>query len=99
MKSRRVVFAPEARDDINALYDWIADAAGADTAFAYIERLESFCRELDLASARGTERHDIRAGLRILGFERNLTIAIAVDTEQVTILRLFYRGRNWQAEF
>lgn len=99
MKKRRVVFAPEARDDVNALYDWIAQAADPDTALGYIERLEAYCRDLELAGARGTARDDIRKGLRVLGFERSLTIAIAVDGDQVTVLRLFYRGRDWEADF
>ena len=46
MKKRRVVFAPEARDDVNALYDWIAQAADPDTALGYIERLEAYSATL-----------------------------------------------------
>ncbi len=42
MKTRAVVFAPEAQDDLFRLYDWIAEAAGADTALSYVERLEAY---------------------------------------------------------
>jgi toxin ParE1/3/4 len=35
--------------------------------------------------------------LRIVGFRRRVTIAFTVDEERVTILRLFYGGRNWEA--
>jgi toxin ParE1/3/4 len=96
MKRRSVVFAPEAQDDLFRLSDWIADAAGPDTALSYIERLESYCLAFDLASERGHLRDDIRPGLRIVGFERRVTIAFVVDEATVTILRLFYGGRNWE---
>ncbi|AXS39537.1 type II toxin-antitoxin system RelE/ParE family toxin [Breoghania sp. L-A4] len=99
MKQRAVQFAPEARDDLFALYDWIAEAADALTAMVYIERLEGFCQGLDLASERGQARNDIRPGLRIVGFERNATIAFSVDDTHVTILRVFYRGRDWEHAF
>jgi toxin ParE1/3/4 len=62
LKRRLVVFAPEARDDLVQLYDWIADAADPSTAMAYIERIEAFCGGLDLASERGHVRDDIRPG-------------------------------------
>jgi toxin ParE1/3/4 len=32
----------------------------------------------------------------ILGFERRITVAFTVSAERVTILRLFYGGRNWE---
>lgn len=98
MKRRSVVFAPEARDDLFELYDWLADTVGPDTALAYIERLERYCLGFDLASERGHGRDDIRPGLRIIGFERRLTIAFAVDEATVTILRLFGAGRDWEKD-
>jgi toxin ParE1/3/4 len=97
MKKRAVVFAPEAQDDLLRLTDWIAEAAGPDTALSYIDRLEAYCLSFDLASERGHLREDVRPGLRIVGFERRVTIAFVVDEATVTILRLFYRGRNWEA--
>ena len=96
MKKRAVVFAPEAQDDLLRLSDWIAEAAGPDTALSYIERLETYCLSFDLASERGHLRDDIRPGLRIVGFERRVTIAFIVDKTSVTILRLLYGGRNWE---
>jgi toxin ParE1/3/4 len=96
---RPVFFSPEARDDLLALYDWIAGAADPDTALAYIERLETFCLALDLASERGQLREDIRPGLRIVGFERRVTVAFVAGEERVTILRLFYGGQDWETRF
>jgi toxin ParE1/3/4 len=51
---------------------------------------------LDLVSERGFLREDIRPGLRVLGFERRLTVAFSVEAETVTIYRLFYGGQNWE---
>ena len=96
MRRRHVVFSPEARDDLLNLYDWIATRAGPAVAISYIERIEAFCLGFDLASERGQLRGDIRPGLRIVGFERRITIAFSMNKEQVTILRLYYGGQNWE---
>ena len=96
MRQREVAFSPEAIDDLNRLYDWITSVAGPTVALRYIERIEAFCMGLDLASERGVLREDIRPGLRVVGFERRLTVAFSVGAEIVTIYRLFYGGQNWE---
>lgn len=96
MKERRIVFAPEAAEDLVGLYDWIAYAASPTVAIAYIERVEAFCQRLRIGSERGHLRGDIRPGLRIIGFERRLTVAFMVGEETVTIVRIFTAGRNWE---
>ena len=96
MRRREIVFAPEAQEDLFDLFDWISAAAGERAATTYIERLEAYCLSFDLASERGRRRDDIRDGLRLIGFERRVTIAFHVDDDRVTILRLFYRGQNWE---
>ncbi|WP_159591566.1 type II toxin-antitoxin system RelE/ParE family toxin [Chelativorans xinjiangense] len=98
MKRRQVVFAPEARDDLLSIYDWIADAVSPATALAYVERVEAWCRGFDLAAERGRLREEVRLGLRVVGFERRLTVAFTVSEDRVTILRLFYGGRDWEGE-
>lgn len=65
---------------------------------AYVERIENACRSLDLASNRGQARDDIRPGLRIVGFERRMTIAFTIAADRVTILRIFPGGRNWEGD-
>ncbi len=96
MIARDVILSPEARKHLLALYDWIADQASPDIALGYIERLERYVRSFDLASERGSRRDDIRKGLRIVGFERRVTIAFDVAGRQVTILGFYYGGQNWQ---
>lgn len=99
MKQRSVIFSPEARDNLFALYEWISVKADPDTALHYIEKLEEFCNGFDFASERGSERNDVRQGLRIVGFKKRVTIAFIVSDTTVTILRIFYGGQNWEAQF
>ncbi len=79
MKRRVVEISGDAVSDLNALYDWIADRAGPEIALSYIDRLEDYCRGFDMASERGHQHDDIRTGLRIVGFERRVIIAFAVE--------------------
>ena len=96
MKSYTLVYAPEAEDDLIRLYDYIASAADPMTAIGYVERLQAHCDGLANAPHRGHVREDIRPGLRIIGFERRVTIAFMFDDDRVTILRLYYGGQNWE---
>ncbi len=99
MKQRRVLIAPEAAADINEIYDWVAKAASPQVAIGYIGRIETFCRELGTGGERGHLRADVRPGLRIMGFERRLTVAFVVGEETVTVLRVFATGQNWESSF
>lgn len=97
MKQHRVRFAPEAGQDLIAIYDWIAGQGSPTNAIGYIDRLEAFCNGLAYAAERGSRHDDIRPGLRAIGFERSATIAFTVSDDVVTILGVFRGGRNWQA--
>ncbi|MDX8468436.1 type II toxin-antitoxin system RelE/ParE family toxin [Mesorhizobium sp. VK23B] len=58
-------------------------------------RIRAFCERLEYGSERGTRRDDVRPDLRVVGFERRVTVAFIVEPERVVILRLFYGGANW----
>lgn len=96
---RKVIFAPEARDDLFALYSYIAEQSGPARAIGFISRIESYCLGFDLVAERGTKRDDLRPGLRIVGFARRVTIAFHVDARAVTIDRIFYAGRDVERIF
>jgi plasmid stabilization system protein ParE len=96
VRARIVDVAPEALDDLRILYDRIAESADPDTALGYLERLEAFCQGMSHAAERGHRRDDIRPGLLIIGFERRITIAFSVSDTRVSILRVFYAGRDWE---
>jgi toxin ParE1/3/4 len=98
LKRRVVFFSPEACHDLAAIGDWIAERAGVAVAAGYIERLEAYCDGFELAAERGQRRDDLRPGLRVVGFERRIAIAFEVSNGEVTILRLYYGGRNWTTD-
>ena len=95
MKRRAVEIADEARADLLALYDWIAEAASPAVALSYVNRLETYILRFEYASERGHLREDVRPSLRIVGFEHRVTIAFMVEDNRVVILRVFYGGQNW----
>ena len=99
MKSRRVALSPEAIADLDEIQEYIMRVAGVSVADGFMDRVELFIAKLDLASERGTLRDDIRPGLRVMGFEKRLTVAFAVTEIRVTVLRVFWGGRNWETEF
>lgn len=98
MKRRVVVYTLDAGDDLDRIYNIVAEASSATTADRYDSRIRAFCERLDYGSERGTRRDDVRPDLRVVGFERRVTVAFTVESERVVILRVFYGGANWSDE-
>ncbi|MBO9708607.1 MAG: type II toxin-antitoxin system RelE/ParE family toxin [Caulobacter sp.] len=92
--ARRVVFSPEARDDLFALYRYIAERGAPNAAMAYVDRLETRCTGLAEFPEQGRLREDIRPGLRLLGFERRTMIAFHITPTMVVIDRLMHGGQD-----
>jgi toxin ParE1/3/4 len=90
-----VHFSPEARDDLLKLYDFIAGQSGAARALAYIERIEAFCLGFEQFPQRGIARDDILPGLRLVGFEKRVTLAFHIAGERVVFDRVLYGGRQF----
>jgi toxin ParE1/3/4 len=90
----RVEFNPEARADLLDLYDYIAEESGEGRALAYIARIEEACLSLETFPVRGKLLKGIRPGLRVLGFERRVSIAFQVNPGVVAIFRILYGGRD-----
>jgi toxin ParE1/3/4 len=90
---REVVFRPSALADLKSIHDYIEQHNPA-TAARFLERIEAHCMRLADFSERGTRRDELRAGLRIIGFERRVTVAFTVLTDTVEIPRVLYRGRD-----
>ena len=94
-----VVFSPEAESQLVALYFHIAEAASPKIAAKYTEGIVKECESLRTLPHRGTRRDHIRAGLRTIGFRRRVTIAFEVADDVVTILGVFYGGRDLEKTF
>ena len=93
----RVVFTPEAEEQLAALYGYIAAAASPDIAARYTEAIVSYCESLCTFPLRGTMRDDIRPGLRITHYKKRTVIAFDVDADQVSIMGVFYVGQDYEA--
>ncbi len=78
------------------MYRFIAAEAGHRVASGYIDRIEATCRSLETFPERGTSHHDVRPGLRTMGFERRATVAFIVGEDHVRVIRVFYGGRNYE---
>jgi len=94
----KVLLHQKAEEELNALYDTIAESAGPTTAWNFVSGIRTFCTQLSDFPERGTERVELMPGLRIIGYRRSVSIAFAVEIETVIILGIFYRGRNFTAE-
>jgi toxin ParE1/3/4 len=93
----RVVYTPEAETQLLELYIHLAAADSPDIATRYTDKPLTFCDGLATFPNRGSERNDIRPGLRTIGYRRRVTVAFDVTDETVTIHGTFYGGRDFEA--
>lgn len=93
----RVIFSPEAGDQLAALYHYIASATSPDIAARYTEAIVSYCESLSAFPVRGVQRDDVRPGLRITNYKKRAVIAFDVSEEQVSILGVFYGGQDYES--
>jgi len=90
----QVILTAEAEGQLDAIYRYIADHSYEERAAAYVGRIIECCQGLSTFPERGTRRDDIRSGLRLIGFERRVTIAFVTGETEVTIVGIFYGGRD-----
>ena len=95
----RVTFTRRAQADLHGLFDYLADRFSITNAQRYVEQIEKTCVSLGTMPNRGTERSDLRPGLRIMGLRRRVTIAFRVKGNSVSILRILYGGRSVELAF
>ena len=94
MTRHRVVLRPEALEQLDELYDYIADAGSSENAEKFTESILFFCEGLADFPYRGLARDDLRPGLRTIGFKRRVVVAYAVLDETVAIIGIYYGGRD-----
>ena len=91
-----VEFAPQALEQLAALYRYIATETSPEIAHRYTDAIVTYCEELQTFPHRGNQRDDIRPGLRITNYRKRTVIAFAVEAEQVSILGVFYGGQDFE---
>lgn len=93
-----VIFSASAEADLFAIYDYVAERAGAEIALRFVESIEAYCLGFAHSPERGTKRDELRPGLRTVGFRRRATILFEVDRKErrVAILGVYYAGRSFE---
>lgn len=94
--SYRIVFTPEARDQLDRLHAYIAAAADVNTASRFVDGIIDYIATLQEFPKRGTPRDDLRPGLRTLAWRRRVTIAFVVEEVDVVVIGIFYGGRDFE---
>jgi len=99
LRRYRVDLDEGALEDLSAIRRHIADASGRSAADRFLCRVLQHFEGFASAPKRGVAREDLRPGLRVVGWRRVLTLAFVVDdaAAQVTILAVYYRGRDVEA--
>jgi len=92
----RIVFAPEAEEQLAALYRYIASGSSTDIADRFTEAIVQFCESLSTFPQRGNKRDDVRPGLRVTHYRKRVVIAFVVDAGLVSILGVFYGGQDYE---
>ncbi|MCL1860351.1 MAG: type II toxin-antitoxin system RelE/ParE family toxin [Proteobacteria bacterium] len=92
----RVVFSPEAEEQIAALYRYIAAAASPDIAARYTDAIVTYCESLCTFPHRGAPRDDVRPGLRITHYKKRTVIAFDIAADLVSIIGVFYGGQDYE---
>jgi plasmid stabilization system protein ParE len=92
----RVIFSPEAEEQLADLYRYIASAASPGIAERYVNAIITYCETLETSPLRGAQRDDIRPGLRITNHKGRTVIAFDADARQVSIIGVFYGGQDYE---
>jgi plasmid stabilization system protein ParE len=94
-----VSFSAKAVEDLDRLFQYIAEHSSAEVADGYLARIEELCLSLRTFPNRGTAVEGALEGLRYVGFEHRATILFRVGETKVEVLRILYGGRNLEAAF
>lgn len=94
----RVIFSPEAQEQLVELYRYVAQAASPNIAARYTDAVLHYCESLRAFPLRGTQRDDLRHGLRITNYKKRAVIAFEVEDNIVSILGVFYGGQDYDTK-
>ena len=92
----RIVFTPEARDQLDQLHAYISAASDVEIASRFVNGIIDHVATLNEFPKRGTARDDIFSGLRTLSWRRRVTIAFVVEQVDVVVIGIFYGGRDFE---
>ena len=90
----RLVFRPAARADLNKLYDWIAERAGAGSALAYVLHIREKAGRLAVYPGLGSPHDVLGPGVRSISYRRRTVILSRLGGDAVEIIRVLDGGRD-----
>lgn len=94
MRRYVVRLQPGAKSDLDSLRTYITGQSGPVLADEFVGRLLAHLEGFDVLPKRGTERPDVRENLRLIGWDKVVTIAFEVRDaiDEVWIIAISYRG-------
>lgn len=100
MASRRVVYSPSARSDLNEIYNYIRRQGGlGSVAKSYLGRIRDRCDKIGDVPFSGVSRDELGAGMRMTVFERRVVILYQVADDTVWITNIISGGRDYETLF
>lgn len=94
--SHATIVSPEAQAQLDALYDYIAEAASPKIALRFNDAILDQLDSLRTFPQRGVARDDILPGLRTIGFRKRVTIAFVVEETATYVVGIFYGGQDFE---
>lgn len=96
--THRVIFSPRAEAQLVKLHKDIGDRSAPEIGERYTAAIVKYCLALSTFPHRGTQRDDIRRGIRTVGYRRRATIAFEVAGDTVNILGVYYGGQDYETD-
>ena len=81
----RVVLRPDAKADLNSIFNWVEQSAGPEQAHDYVRQIRRHYLDLRDFPNRGTDRSDLAPGLRTLAFKRRAIITYRVEENAILV--------------
>jgi toxin ParE1/3/4 len=98
MKHYTVIFSDRAEANFQSIFRYIAKKSSARIAAGYLRGIRDECMTLSMLPNRGTQHPHLREDVRTTGYRGSATISFRVSEDVVTILGVYYRGRNVKAQ-
>lgn len=92
-----IIVTPEARDQLLAIYEYIADVASPEISRRFTDSIVDHLTILADHPRIGTPRDDLRPGLRTIVHRRRVTLAYMVEEEAVVVIGFYYGGQDFEA--